>query len=271
MSRSGHGTGAGSERGCGSPPFFATPAAPRRCSRDARSSRCCCQRSVAENLRDAATRVPGRETSAVGLLGRRDLDQWVSGGRDDLDALRCPAMGRRTGRRCGSEARFILAGVGGVKPQTTQRAASQTLPRRLSWKSRRSNCPRTTMPRFPQPAIRPREHAQESCAHALTPALIASLLHRLLLISVTWWPRYLTPRAALLPPKPQVRWRDHTPNDPADPTGRATIRLAGRHHTDPRNGWHVTERTVTVSGWDARALADWRAEARRENWPQLLR
>lgn len=60
---------------------------------------------------------------------------------------------------------------------------------------------------------------------------------------------------------PQVRWRDHRPDDPADPTGPATIRLAGRHHTDPRNGWHVTERAVTVSGWDAKALADWRAEA----------
>lgn len=57
---------------------------------------------------------------------------------------------------------------------------------------------------------------------------------------------------------PQVRWIDY---QPAQRHQRATVVLAGRHHKDPSNGWHVARRQVTLDAWGTRALDDWHTEA----------
>ncbi|GAA1236014.1 hypothetical protein [Oryzihumus leptocrescens] len=56
----------------------------------------------------------------------------------------------------------------------------------------------------------------------------------------------------------QVCWTDHGPGTPEMP---GTLRLPGRHHQDPTNGWHIAQRTVALDPWSQTALQDWQAEA----------
>ncbi|HET6874556.1 MAG TPA: hypothetical protein VFH70_07245, partial [Acidimicrobiales bacterium] len=56
----------------------------------------------------------------------------------------------------------------------------------------------------------------------------------------------------------QARWCDVT--RPASQIPGGTLALAGRHHHNPANGWHVAARAVDLDAWATTALTDWYTE-----------